>query len=89
MTLDDLERLEREDGDRQWAASGSQLFEDNGPHLAHFYDEIPAHLAVAARNALPALLRVARAAQVAIDAPGGSHEEFAAFVALREALEAL
>lgn len=88
-TIDELERLEKADLSRRWAVSGSSLFEDNGPHLAHFYDEIPAELAAAVRNALPALLRVAEAAQVVSDAPGGTDEEFEAFVALRAALAEL
>jgi len=60
--LDELRRLHEAEAP-EWAVSGHRVFEDNGPWLGDFVNEGPAELAVAARNALPALLRVAEAAR--------------------------
>lgn len=59
MNLDELQRLAEDAA--LWETSGYKLFEVNGAQLAVFDNEGPAALAAAARNALPALLAVARA----------------------------
>lgn len=81
-----------------WAVSGYRVFEDNGPWLGDFLNEGPAELVIAAHNALPALLRVAEAAQewerVTTEHVNGSADEViavrrAARAELRAALAAL
>ena len=81
--LDELRRLSEAEAP-EWAVSGHRVFEDNGPWLGDFLNEGPAELAVAARNALPALLRVAEAARRLAAGPESTawDELYAALAAL-------
>lgn len=59
LDLDGLEALPTE----EWATSGHRVFVANGPHVADFVGETEAERAVAAVNALPALLAELRRLQ--------------------------
>lgn len=60
MNIDELRRQSADEAP-EWEANGYRLFVVNGEFLAHFTNEGPCELAAAARNALPALLRVVEA----------------------------
>lgn len=69
MTLEELERLEREATPWPWSAIPFSGGVTNGVHrfahcnIKHFPNVANAALIAAARNALPVLLRIARAAR--------------------------